>query len=247
MVSDDPAPLVGGLVNSVITLRNVGTEAATDVTVGIGSLPGLALEDLQATQGQLHYRAVGTQWTLSQLDPGASAEVHARSRATLPDAAVLFGRSGSGDGSNGSRSPQQSAQLTTHPRAAQARLSLAMTINPATAKVAETIPVRLTVRNDGPNDATQVAIRCYLPPGASFAYSTNLPRLDSSVVIPRLAAGAQVELSGPCFVRFPGTYTLIANVTYFEQQLPPGAAWPEARGDFTVQPGYLAHHIARLH
>jgi uncharacterized repeat protein (TIGR01451 family) len=238
MVNDDPAPLVGGLVNTVITLRNLGTEAATDVTVGIGSLPGLALEDLQATQGQLHYRAVGTQWTLSQLDPGASAEVHARSRATLPDAAVLTVAVVQEVDQTDPDPLNNTAQLTTHTRAAQARLSLAMTINPATAKAAQTLPVRLTVRNDGSNDATQVAIRSYLPPGASFASSTNLPHLDSNLVLPRLAAGAQVELSGPLFVRFPGSYTLIANVTYFEQQLPTGAAWPEARTDFTVQPGY---------
>ena len=91
MVSDDTTPLVGGLINGVITLRNLGTEAATDVTVGLGSLPGLVLEDAQVTQGGLEYRAVGTLWKLPQLDPGASAEVHARSRATLPGAGARGG------------------------------------------------------------------------------------------------------------------------------------------------------------
>src|SRR6266571_515326 len=131
-----------------------------------------------------------------------------------------------------------SAQLTIHPRAAHAKLSLAMTINPATAKAGQTLPVQLTVRNDGPDDATQIAIRSYLPPGASFVSTPDLSGLDAKVVIPRLAAGAQVQLSGAMFVRFAGTNTLIANVTYFEQQLPPGAAWPEVRSDFTVQPAY---------
>src|SRR5439155_18239699 len=130
-----------------------------------------------------------------------------------------------------------SAELITHPRAASARLSLAMTIDPATAKAGETIPVRLTLRNDGLNDATQVAIRSYLPPGASFTVRAD-GLSSSSVVVPRLAAGAQVQLSGAMRVRIPGAFTLIANVTYFEQRLPPGVPWPEARGSFTVQPAF---------
>jgi uncharacterized repeat protein (TIGR01451 family) len=238
MVKDDATPLVGTVVNGVITLRNLGTEAATDVTVGIGSLPGLAVEDLQATQGQLEYHAYGTQWRLPQLNPGASAEVHTRSRATLPDAAVIDVAMIQEMDQSDSDPLNNTAQLTTHTRAAQARLSLAMTINPAAAKAGETLPVRLILRNDGSNDATQIAIRSYLPPGATFAASTNLPRLDSTVVIPRLAAGAQLELNGPLFVRFDGSFSLVANVIYFEQQLPAGTAWPEARSDFTVQPAF---------
>jgi len=237
VVSDDTTPLVGGLVNSVITLRNLGTEAATDVTVGVGSLPGLVLENAQTTQGGLEFRAVGTLWHLPQLNPGASAEVHARYRATLPDAAVLAVAVIQEMDQTDTNPLNNSAQLTTHTRAAQARLSLAMAINPATAKAGGTLPVRLTVRNDGPNDATQIAIRAYVPPGASLVL-TNLPFVNSGVVIPRLAAGAQLELNGPMFVRFAGTLTLVANVTYFEQQLPTGATWPEARADFTVQPAY---------
>jgi uncharacterized repeat protein (TIGR01451 family) len=238
MTSDNDTPLVGGLVNAVITLRNLGTEAATDVTVGFGALPGLALEDAQATQGGLQFQAVGTQWKLPQLDPGASAEVHARYRATLPDAAVLAVAVIQEMDQTDTAALNNSAQLTTHTRAAQAQLSLAMTLDPATPKAGQTLPVRLTIRNDGTNDATQVVIRSYLPPGAAFAASTNQPPLDSKVVIPRLPAGAHVEFSGPLFVRFAGTFTFIANVTYFEQQLPTGAAWPEARSDFTVQPAF---------
>jgi uncharacterized repeat protein (TIGR01451 family) len=238
MVQDDDTPLVGGEVNSVLTLRNLGTEAATDVTVGIGSLPGLALEDIQTAQGELEYLAVGTQWRLAQLNPGTSEEVRFRSRATLPDAAVLSVAVIREMDQTDTDPLNNMALLTTHTRAAQSRLSLAMSINPATAKAGETLPVRLTLRNDGSNDATQIAIRSYLPPGSSFAASTNLPRLDSSVVIPRLAAGAQLDLNGPLFARFAGSFTLVANLTYFEQQLPQGAPWPEARADFTVQPAF---------
>jgi uncharacterized repeat protein (TIGR01451 family) len=237
IASDDAAPLVGGLVNGVVTLRNLGAEAATDVTVGFSLLPGLALEGSEATQGRLEYQAYQTVWRLSQLDPGASAEVRMRSRATLPDANVLTVAVVEEMDQTDADPLNNSAELITHPRAASARLSLAMTIDPAAAKVGETIPVRLTLRNDGPNDATVVAIRSYLPPGASLtAPAEGLD--DSSVVTPRLAAGAQVQLSGAMRVRFSGTFTLIANVTYLEQQLPPGAAWPEARGDFTVQPAF---------
>src|SRR5262245_33270733 len=238
IVTDNPSPLVGGLVNGVITLRNLGAVAATDIAVGLGSLPGLVLEERQTTQGRLQSRAYDTVWTLPQLNPGASAEVHYRARATLPDANVLAVALVEEMDQTDTNPPNNSAQLIAHTRAAQARLSLAMTINPATAKVGETLPVRLTVRNEGPQDATQIAIRSYSPPGASFLSSIDPSRLVSSVVIPRLAAGAELQLDGAMKVRYAGTYTLIANVTYFEQQLPPGAAWPEARADYTVQPAF---------
>src|SRR5262249_23100015 len=125
------------------------------------------------------------------------------------------------------------AELVTRPRPATARLSLAMAIDPATAKAGETIPVQLTLRNDGPDDATQVAIRNYLPPRASIIPPFNLPG-----VVPRLPAGEQLQFNGTIRVRIPGTFTLIANVTSFEQELPPGTAWPEARAGFTVQPTF---------
>ena len=50
IASDDAAPLVGGLVNGVVTLRNLGAEAATDVTVGFSLLPGLALIGARASE-----------------------------------------------------------------------------------------------------------------------------------------------------------------------------------------------------
>src|SRR5262249_47106749 len=156
---------------------------------------------------------------------------------TLPDANVLVVAVVEEMDQTDTDPLNNSAELLTRPRAASARLSLTMTIDPAPAKAGETIPVRLTLRNDGPNEATQVAIRSYLPLGASLTAPAD-GLSSSSMVIPRLAVGAQVELGGAMRVRFPGTFTLIANVTYLEQQLPPGAAWPEARADFTVQPAF---------
>jgi hypothetical protein len=238
LVTDNPTPLVGGLVTGVITLRNLGAAAATDIAVGFGSLPGLVLEDRETTQGRLESRAYDTLWMLPQLDPGASAEVHYQARATLPEANVLAVALIEEMDQTDTDPLNNSVHLIAQTQAAQARLSLAMTINPATAKAGETLPVRLTVRNEGPHDATQIAIRCYTPPGASFLPSLDPSHLDSVVVIPRLAAGAEVQLSGAMKVRFAGTFTLIANVTYFEQQLPAVAAWPEARADYTVQPAF---------
>jgi hypothetical protein len=238
IVTDDATPRVGGLVNGVITLRNLGTAAATDIAAAFGSLPGLVLEARQATEGRLEARGYDTVWTLSQLNPGASAEVHYRSRATLPDANVLVVALIEEMDQTDLNPLNNSVQLITPTRPAQARLSLAMTINPATAKVGGTVPVQLTVRNEGPQDATQIAIRSYTPPGASLFPAPGPSGLASSVVIPRLAPGAEVQLSGAMMLRLAGTFTLIANVTSFEQQLPPGAAWPEARANYTVQPAF---------
>src|SRR5436190_758866 len=56
------------------------------------------------------------------------------------------------------------------------------------------------------------------------------------LIVPTRAAEAQ--FNGVMKVRFDGTYTLIANVTHFEEESPAGAAWPEARAQFTVQPAY---------
>jgi hypothetical protein len=154
IVSDDPKPLVGGLVNSVITLRNLGAEAATDISVGFSPLPGLSLENADTTQGALEFQTYQTLWTMPQLDPGAAVEVHARFRATLPDANVLtVVRVGQMDQTD-VNPINNSAELITRPRAATANLTLAMTVDPAPVKVGETVPVQLTLRNDGPNDAS---------------------------------------------------------------------------------------------
>lgn len=235
ITNDTTFPLVGGVVNGVITLRNIGAEAATDVVVGFGSLPGLVLENAQPTQGTLQTRAPSTLWKLPQLDTGASAEVRVRSRATLPDASVLAVAAVEAMDQADTDPLNNSAQATILPRPAQCRLTLAMTIQPATAKVGDTLPVQLTIRNEGPNDATQVVVQNYLPPGVSFVQTTNLSGLLNKVVIPRLEPGNEEHLSAGMLVRFVGTYTLIANVTYLEQQLPAGAPWPEVRADFTVE------------
>jgi hypothetical protein len=236
--TDNASPMVGGQITGVITLRNLGPETATDIAVGLGSLPGLVLEARQTTQGNLATRVYDTVWTLSQLNPGASAEVHYRSRATLPDANVLAVAQVEEMDQTDIDPLNNLVYLIAPTRPAQARLTLAMTIDPAPVKVGESLPVRLTVRNEGPQDATQIAIRSYLPPGASFLSSFDPLALDSSIVIPRLPVGGEVQFSGTMMVRFAGTFTLIANVTYFEQHLPPGAAWPEARADYTVQPAF---------
>src|SRR5262245_24892813 len=139
--TDNPNPLVGGLVNGVITLRNLGAAAATDIAVSLGSLPGLVLEDRQTTQGKLEPRGYDTLWTLPQLNPGASTEVHYRARATLPEANVLAVAQLEEMDQTDTNPLNNWAYLTVPTRAAQARLTLAMTINPATAKLGGTLPV----------------------------------------------------------------------------------------------------------
>src|SRR5215831_9021517 len=86
ITTDNPNPLVGGLVNGVITLHNAGTAAATEISVAIGSLPGLVMQSVQAAQGSVTPRAYDTQWTLPQLNGGASAQVNYTARATLAEA-----------------------------------------------------------------------------------------------------------------------------------------------------------------
>jgi hypothetical protein len=238
IVTDEPNPRVGGLVNGVITVRNLGAAAATDIAVSFGSLPGLVLEDRQTAQGRLESRGYDTVWTLAQLNPGATAEVHYRSRATLPDANVLVVALIEEMDQTDTNPLNDSVQLITPTRAAQARLSLSMTINPSTAKVGGTLPIQLTVRNESTQDATQIAVRSYCPPATSLLSLSGPSGLSSSIVIPRLAAGAEVQLSGALMSRLAGTFTFIANVTSFEQQLPTGAAWPEARANYTVQPAF---------
>jgi uncharacterized repeat protein (TIGR01451 family) len=238
MVVDEVAPLVGGHVTGAITLRNVGGETATDIGVVFGSLPGLVLEERQATEGSLESRIHDTRWSLTRLEPGASAEVYYRCRATLPEAGVLVVAMMEEMDQKDADPTNDRVQMVVRPRAAEARVSLAMAVTPGTVKVGEVLSVQLTVRNDGPHEATQIAIRSYNPAGSSFLAALDPLGLASQVLIPRLAAGSEVRLSGTLMVRMAGTFTLIANVSSFEQQLPPGAPWPESRADYTVEPAF---------
>lgn len=236
MTVDTETPKVGGMLNQVITVRNLGAEAATDVVIGFNSLPGLVVEEQQATAGQLSARTYDTAWRFSQLDPGAVAEVRVRSRAVLPDANVLLVAILEEMDQTDLDPASNSALMTVRPRPAQARLGMTLAINPATAKVGEAVPVRVTLRNDGPDDATQIALRSYLPPGVFLFDVPGLSGLLPTTVIHRLAAGAQIQLGAMLSVHFTGTFTLIANVTSCEEPPPEGVAWPEARADYSVQP-----------
>src|SRR5690349_22339749 len=123
ITTDNPNPLVGAEVNGVITLHNQGAAAATEISVAIGSLPGLLMESCQAAQGSLTPRAYDTQWTLPQLNPGASAQVNYTARATLANANVLAVAQLEEMEQTDNAPLNNAAYLTVPTRAAQAQLT----------------------------------------------------------------------------------------------------------------------------
>jgi uncharacterized repeat protein (TIGR01451 family) len=238
--TDNASPLVGGLVTGVITLRNLGAEAATDIAVGFGSLPGLVLEARQTTQGRLETRIYDTVWTLPQLNPGASAEVHYQARATLADANVLaFVLIEEMDQADIDPLNNLVYLLPGPPP----DLAISVTVDKPQVNVGEYAIFVVTVTNRAAQPAFAVIVRETDALDADFALETvrsygpgGDDRVNSASrrTIPRIEPGASYSMSRTMRVRKPVTIPYFAKVEgvngLFETQLPVWLATTEVTG-----------------
>ncbi|UFH55283.1 sialate O-acetylesterase [Spirosoma sp. KNUC1025] len=109
--------------------------------------------------------------------------------------------------------PSNLFRITTQPPLAD--LSLAIRTSQRTPNVNDPVTITLTVKNDGPGQATNVAVRNRLPDNFTFVSSSTMSASTSGVVgtIASLSAGATTTLS---FVAQPtagGTYRNAAEIS----------------------------------
>ena len=163
----DPAPDVGGAITYTITLTDNGPDAATGVIVQDVLPAGVGF--VSAVPGQGLYDPATGVWTAGDLANGSSTTliIHATVLGASPSTnTVMISHSDQFD----PNPANNTASTTVTPR--QADLFVTKSVSNPTPNVGDTVTFIVTVGDNGPNDATGVAVQDILPAGLTFVSAT---------------------------------------------------------------------------
>jgi len=168
-IVSDPHPNVGAQVTFTVTVRNLGADAATNVTL-LDVLPaGLTFVSASPSAGTSYSPASGI-WTVNTLPVGAAQTLTIAAAVARPGTftnVAAVATSDQFDPNTGNN--RDDATLTT--RAAD--LAVVKTVSNATPNVGDTITFTITVSNDGPDSANNVEITDAFPTaGLQFLAAT---------------------------------------------------------------------------
>jgi uncharacterized repeat protein (TIGR01451 family)/fimbrial isopeptide formation D2 family protein len=161
---DDPAPNVGGQVTFTIEITNLGADPATGVEVRDLLPAGLTFVSAGPSSGTNYDPSTGI-WTVGTLPVGGIRSLTmlalvAASGQFTNQAAVSATEVFDPDPSN----DRGSATVTTR----EADLAVVKTVNDAAPNVGDTVTFTITVSNNGPDIANNVALTDTLPAGLQF-------------------------------------------------------------------------------
>ncbi len=191
---DDSTPNVGETITYTVTLTNNGPAYATSVTVQDSLPAGLGLVDAVPGQGQGTYNPATGLWSTGYLSIGESAVLTIRAMVDSPDPqtnTATITSSAQFDPNPGNNT----ATSVVTPQ--QADLFVTKTVNDATPNVGDTVSFIVTVGDNGPGDATGVAVQDPLPAGLTFdsatatagSYDSTSGTWNVGAVHPRRGAG----------------------------------------------------------
>lgn len=192
-------PNVGDTVRFTLQVNNAGPTAAQAVAVEDRLPAGLGFVSASATRGG--YDAVSGRWTIGALGAGAGATLTITATFTGPSQVTNIARVSSP--TPDANPANNSAQVSVPSQIAD--LTLAKTVNTAAPDVGAVVAFTLTLRNAGPNTATNVRVADPLPAGLSF--------VSSSASQGSYAAGPGVWSVGAVASGASATLTINATVT----------------------------------
>ena len=168
---DDAAPDVGESVAFTVDLANVGAAGATGVAVSARLPAGYAL--VSATPSQGTYDAASGTWTVRAVGAGGAAtlQIAARAETTAPStltAQVSAADQVDADSAPGNNDASEDDQASVTVSARPVDLRLAASVSDAAPPLGTDVAFEAEVTNDGPADATGVAVSAPLPPGYAF-------------------------------------------------------------------------------
>jgi uncharacterized repeat protein (TIGR01451 family) len=227
--TDNPQPNAGDVFNYVVVIANRGPSTAYSVRV---------TETLPTAMGyQTHTVSAGSYaddagiWSIAALSSGEQATLTLAVRTNATGEAVnrvaAVSNTPDPDLTNNSasvRTPQQVADV-----------SVRKTVNAAQIVVGQEVTYTITLRNDGPDAATNILVRDMLPAGLRHMRhltSTGDFAADSgNWAIPRLAAGDDAVLTLVARVEADGVLTNTVEIIRVDQDDPDSDAGNGAAGE----------------
>jgi uncharacterized repeat protein (TIGR01451 family) len=199
-MTESPNPgLDGGNLTYTMTISNAGPEAAGSVAVRLPVASGAGLVSAIASAGLVSYSGGVVVAQLGNLGMGASATVTVVLQAQAPGQ-ITETATATSNSADPNLSNNTSTVVTQVDPASDLGVQVTASDNPAaTGQVFQYV---VTIKNDGPDDATSVDVNDTLPAGVSFVSASTdqgvLPTFANSVVsasLSRLAAGATAKLT----------------------------------------------------
>jgi large repetitive protein len=222
---DNPSPRRGDTVSFTITLINVGPDGATGVQV-TDQLPA-GLTFVSATPSQGSYAQATGLWTVGTVPSGGSFTLVVRALVDTfspitNTAQVTASDQPDPDSSPGNGVATEDDQTSVTLGVPNADLSVTKTASTATPAIGSNVGFRITVRNDGPADATGVVVTDALPAGLTLI-STGQSQgiyvaLNSRWTVGDLPVGSSATLTVTARVDALGPITNTAEIVAADQQ-----------------------------
>jgi uncharacterized repeat protein (TIGR01451 family) len=209
-------PNVGDVISYTVTVTNNGPDAATSVAI-IEAVPA-GLSFVSATTSAGSYSNVTGVWTVGTLGSGGSAVLTVNARVISPSAQTNTASIGQVDQFD----PQpgnNNASTTETPQ--QADLAITKSVSNAAPNVGDAVTFTITLTNNGPDPATNVAIHDLLPAGLAFLTVTLSQGIYVSTtgtwVVGTVAPGTPQTLQLQARVVSPNAQTNTATISDVDQ------------------------------
>ncbi|MCS7198572.1 MAG: hypothetical protein NZ930_07870, partial [Candidatus Bipolaricaulota bacterium] len=224
---NNPNPNMGDTIIFTMTVTNDGPNTATGVEVTDPVPSGLTFVSYTTSQGS--YNPVTGIWTVGTLNVGASATLTIQAivstvEAITNTAEVTASDQLDPDSTPNNNNPYEDDQATVIVAGQIADLSLQKIVDNPTPGVGSIVTLTITVRNDGPNTATNVVVQDQLPAGLSLvSYTVSQGSYNPGTgiwAIGNLPNGATATLTITATVTASGSITNIAQVIGVNQPDP---------------------------
>src|SRR5262245_17817465 len=204
-------PNVGNNITFLVSVTNNGPNNATGVSVNDLLPAGLTFVSAVPSQG--NYSATTGIWSLGNVARGQTATLQITAQVVSPNAQTNTAKVTGNEEDRNTANNQ--ASVTETPQRADVLITKA--VSDATPNVGDTITFTLTVKDNGPNAATNVNVNDLLPTGLSFvaANASQGDYFSNTGVwnVGSVANGSQATLTITAKVTSPAALTNTATVT----------------------------------
>lgn len=202
----DKTPYFGDEVTWFISVRNNGPDRATNVVVSDLLDGGLILKNYSSTIGTFS----NNKWSISRLNNGQTAYINItcivnKLGKILNVASAICSQVDRNESNNNG-----SEMINVYP---VSDLSVVKTVNNSNPNYGDLIKWSIVVRNNGPNDATNVSVKDMMPSGVEFVEANSYITDNGTWYIGNLALNEVRQLDIVCKVIATGNFENVVVVS----------------------------------